>query len=129
MCADGQTRELVFMLLHANSGTISELDITVGKVFTQGQPFYKEGTGGGVANHCHLEVGLAPFTGTGWFKSSYIDDRGNNVWIINNKLIPSDIFYLTSETNVVNDMGYNWKTLTDNYIEYNKNMGIRIYSS
>lgn len=129
MCADGHIRELVFMLLHANSATISELGITVGKVFAQGQPFYKEGTGGGVANHCHLEVGLAPFTGTGWFKSSYIDDRGNNVWIINNKLIPSDIFYLTSETNVVNDMGYNWKTLTDNYIEYNKNMGIRIIAA
>lgn len=129
MCADGQSRELVFMLLHANDSAISELGITVGKTFAQGQAFYKEGTGGGVATHCHLEVGLAPFTGTGWFKSSYTDDRGVNVWIINNKLIPSEIFYLTSETNVVEDMGYNWRYLTTNYTEYNKNMGIRVIAA
>lgn len=127
MCADGQQRELVFMLLHANDSTITELGIAVGKQFKQGEPFYKEGTGGGVATHAHLEVGSAPFTGTGWYQSDYIGDYdGNKVWIINNKLIPSEIFYLTNETVVKEDMGYNWKYLTEDYAEYTTPTGVRV---
>lgn len=127
MCADGQQRQLVFMLLHANDSTITELGITAGKFFYQGEPFYKEGTGGGVATHVHLEVGLAPFTGTGWFQSNYVDDRGANVWIINNKLIPSEVFYLTGDTVVKNDMGYNWRYLNDeSYIPYSSGTKVRI---
>ena len=126
MCADGQQRELVFMLLHANDTTITELGITVGKQFKQGEAFYKEGTGGGVATHCHLEVGLAPFSGTGWTKSSYVDDRGANVWIINNKLIPSEIFYLTNKTTVVEDMGYNWRYLSTDCTYYSTPTGVRV---
>ena len=126
MCADGQQRELIFMLLHANDSTITELGITVGKQFKQGEAFYKEGTGGGVATHVHLEVGLGPFTGTGWAESNYIGDYdGNKVWIINNKLIPSEIFYLTNETQVVEDMGYNWKYLSD-CTEYPVPTGVRV---
>lgn len=127
MCADGQQRELVFMLLHANDATITELGIAVGKQFKQGEAFYKEGTGGGVGIHCHLEVGLAPFSGIGWYKSDYIADYNNaQVWIINNKLIPSDIFYLTNETTIVEDMGYNWKYLSADYADYSTPTGIRI---
>ena len=128
MCADGQKRELVFMLLHANDSTISELGIAVGKQFKQGEAFYKEGTGGGVATHCHLEVGLVPFSGTGWYQSNYIGDyNGANVWIINNKLIPSEIFYLANDTVVVEDMGYNWRQLPkSDYIEYTTSMRIRV---
>lgn len=126
MCADGQSRELVFMLLHANDTTITELGIAVGKQFKQGEAFYKEGTGGGVATHCHLEVGLAPFSGTGWSESSYVDSRGSKVWIINNKLIPSEIFYLTDETTVVEDMGYNWRYLSTDYMNYSTPTGVRV---
>lgn len=114
LCADGQQRELVFMFLHANDSVITELGITVGKTFAQGEKIYKEGTGGGVATHVHLEVGLAPFSGTGWAQSSYVDDRGANVWIINNKLIPSEIFYLEDTTTVLNDYDYNWKYTSNN---------------
>lgn len=128
MCADGVTRKLIFLLLHANDNVIAELGITVGKVFKQGEPFYKEGTGGGVATHAHLEVGLVPFTGTGWFKSSYIDDRGNNVWIINNKLIPSNIFFLDSTHIIKDNYGYNWKYLAEDY-EILSYTGIRILTS
>lgn len=129
LCADGQQRELVFMFLHANDNVITELGITVGKTFAQGEKIYKEGTGGGVATHVHLEVGLAPFSGTGWAKTSYVDDRGANVWIINNKLIPSEIFYLEDTTTVLNDYGYNWKYYSnsiENYQEFSSPTKVEI---
>lgn len=132
LCADGQQRELVFMFLHANDNVITELGITVGKTFAQGEKIYKEGTGGGVATHVHLEVGSAPFSGTGWTKSSYIDDRGANVWIINNKLIPSNIFFLEESTIVKDGYGYNWKYTSnstedpESYQEYTSPTKVRI---
>ena len=127
MCADGVARQLVFLLLHANDNVITELGITVGKTFLQGEKFYKEGTGGGVATHAHLEVGLAPFSGTGWYQSNYVGDyNGAKVWIINNKLIPSQIFFLDDSITVKDGYGYNWKKLNEDYTLYTSPTGVRI---
>ena len=127
LCADGKARQLVFLLIHANDNVISELGITVGKTFSQGQVFYKEGTGGGVGVHAHLEVGLAPFTGTGWYQSDYIGDwNGSKVWIINNKLIPNQIFFLDNSVNVKDGYGYTWKYLSEDYELYTNPTGVRI---
>lgn len=127
MCADGVARQLVFLLLHANDNVITELGITVGKTFLQGEKFYKEGTGGGVATHAHLEVGLAPFSGTGWYQSDYVGDyNGAKVWIINNKLIPSQIFFLDDSITVKDGYGYNWKYLSEDYTLYTSPTGIRV---
>lgn len=111
MCADGIARQLVTCIMHTNDVDLQDLGIAVGKHFNQGDPIAREGTKGNVTGaHSHIEVGLAPFSGTGWYKSNYIDASGNNVWIINNQLIPNEIFFLSEDTVVLNDGGYSWKT-------------------
>lgn len=109
MCADGIARKLVLLCIHANDNVISELGIAVGKTFNQGDKFYREGSGGGVNSHVHIEVGLAPFTEGGWYESDYIDNsNGKNVWIINNKLIPNEVFVVGDDVVISNDGGYSW---------------------
>ena len=114
LCADGQARNLVFLLLHINTVDLKELDIKVGKVFKQGERFYREGVAGkATGNHIHMEVGEAPFKPTGWYKSNYRDNAGAYVWVINNQLKPHDIFILGDDVKVLNDGGYNWKKESD----------------
>lgn len=103
MCADGQARKLVFMLLHMNNSDKNAIGLTVGKVIRQGEKFYREGTAGNVTGaHIHMEVGLAPFTPTGWAVNAH------GVWKINNQLKPHEIFILGRDVEVLNDGGYNW---------------------
>lgn len=109
MCADGKARKLVLLCIHANDSVISELGITVGKTFNQGDKFYREGSGGGVHSHVHIEVGLAPFREGGWYESEYIDNsNGKNVWIINDKLMPNEVFIVGDDVVISNDGGYSW---------------------
>ena len=119
LCADGQVRSLVFLLLHINTVDLKELDIKVGKVFKQGERFYREGVAGrATGNHIHFEVGEAPFKPTGWYKSNYRDNTGANVWIINNQLKPHEIFILGNDVEILDGGGYNWKKENDmaNYL-------------
>ena len=110
LCADGQVRSLVFLLIHINTVDLKELDIKVGKVFKQGERFYREGVAGkATGNHIHVEVGEAPYKPTGWFKSNYRDNAGAYVWVINNQLKPHDIFMLGDDVKVLGDGGYNWR--------------------
>lgn len=108
MCADGKARKLVFMLLHIDEADLKQLGIAVGKVFRQGEKFYREGSAGGIGNHIHLEVGLAPFYPTGWQKTSIKDRTGSYVWKINSQLKPDEIFILGRDVIVMNDGGYKW---------------------
>ncbi|MBR5521121.1 MAG: hypothetical protein IKU54_03905 [Oscillospiraceae bacterium] len=108
LCADGQERKLVFMLLHIDDDDLKALGITVGKVFRQGERFYREGSAGAVGNHIHLEVGQAPFYPTGWYKTDVKDRRGQQVWKINKQLRPDDVFILGGDVIVMNDGGYDW---------------------
>ena len=110
MCADGTARKLIFMLLHIDDADRDALGIKVGKVFRQGEKFYREGSAGAVGNHIHMEVGASPFTGTGWAKTSLKDSTGAQVWKINNQLRPHDVFILGQDVAVVADGGYNWRT-------------------
>lgn len=114
LCADGQVRSLVFLLLHINKVDFNELGIKVGKVFRQGERFYREGVAGrATGNHIHFEVGEAPFRPTGWTKSNYRDNAGAYVWVINNQLKPHDIFILGDDVKILSDGGYNWKRESD----------------
>ena len=108
MCADGNTRKLIFMLLHINKEDMEKIGIRVGKIFRQGEIFYKEGCAGATGSHIHLEVGLSPFTGTGWYKTSIKDSMGNNVWRINMQVRPHDVFILDDGINILSDGGIKW---------------------
>ncbi|MBQ8604363.1 MAG: hypothetical protein IJ410_05945 [Oscillospiraceae bacterium] len=108
LCADGQARKLVFMLLHIDDEDLKALGIAVGKVFRQGEKFYREGSAGAIGNHIHLEVGQAPFYPTGWQKTAVKDRTGAYVWKINKQLKPDEIFILGSDVIVMNDGGYHW---------------------
>lgn len=108
MCADGKARKLIFMLLHIDDADRETLGIKVGKVFRQGEKFYREGSAGAVGNHIHIEVGTSPFTGTGWTKTSLKDRTGAQVWKINNQLRPHDVFIVGKDVTVMTDGGYDW---------------------
>ena len=108
LCADGKKRKLVFMLLHIDNEDKQALGIQPGKIFRFGEKFYREGSAGAVGNHIHMEVGLAPFTGTGWQKTTVKDRTGNYVWKINNQLKPDEIFIVGKDVIVMEDGGYDW---------------------
>lgn len=108
ICADGKERKLIFMLLHINQADLKKLGIEVGKVFKQGEAFYKEGSAGAIGSHIHLEVGMAPMTGTGWRKTNIKDRTGSMVWKINNQLKPHEIFILGEDVICLDDGGYEW---------------------
>lgn len=120
-CADGKARKLIFLLLHINSADLTSLGIKVGKVFRQGEKFYREGVAGATGNHIHIEVGEAPFIGTGWVQTANKDRTGAYVWKINRQLKPHDVFYIGNDVNIINDGGYEW-TIENNvkWLETNK---------
>lgn len=118
ICADGNIKNLVFLMIHANDNTISSLGIQPGKEFKQGEIIYREGTGGGVAAHVHIEVGEGPFSGSGWYQSQYVDSRGAQVWIINNPLIPHNIFFVDKSTSILDGNNYPWKTIEKEKVNY-----------
>jgi len=108
LCADGTARKLVFMLLHINDSDLKTLGIAVGKIFRQGEKFYREGSAGAIGSHIHMEVGQAPFYPTGWQKTNIKDRTGAYVWKINKQLKPHDIFIIGSDVIIMNDGGYDW---------------------
>ncbi len=108
-CADGTVAKLVFMLLHINDEDLQRLGIKTGKVFRQGEKFYREGSAGAIGNHIHMEVGLAPFTGTGWQKTTLVDRTNSYVWKINRQLKPHEVFFLGGDVITLQDGGYSWK--------------------
>lgn len=77
LCADGKARKLVFLTAHCND--ISHLK--VGMEIKQGQYYYSEGTKGASANHVHVELGMGPFSGSGWN-----NNNPGKEWTINNPI-------------------------------------------
>ena len=110
LCADGQARKLILLLIHINNEDRDALGIAVGKVFRQGEKFYREGTAGDVGAHIHCEVGLAPFAGTGWYNSKVCGRTVAEVWKINNQLKPHEVFIVGDDVQILDDGGYLWKT-------------------
>ncbi len=98
--ADGTVDYMTIMVMHDNDTS----DLYVGKTIKQGERFFEEGTAGyATGNHIHLECAKGKFQGNGWYENS----QGN--WVIYNSINPYDALYLSSETVIKNDYGYNWK--------------------
>lgn len=100
---DGVGGTVIMLCLHMNNADREALGIRVGKVFKAGEKCYREGMSGNVTGtHVHLEIGKGPMKGTGW------KENAQGVWVINEPLVPSEVFLLKAGTKVLNDGGYKW---------------------
>ena len=100
---DGVGGTVIMLCLHMNNADKEALGIKIGKVFKAGEKCYREGMSGNVTGtHVHIEVGKGPMRGTGWTQNK------QGVWVINDPLIPSEVFVLKKEVTIVNDGGYVW---------------------
>ena len=100
---DGVGGTVIMLCLHMNNADREALGIKVGKVFKQGEKCYREGMSGNVTGtHVHIEVGKGPMRGTGWTQNK------QGVWVINDPLIPSEVFTLREDVKIKNDGGYVW---------------------
>lgn len=100
---DGVGSTVVMLCLHMNNADKEALGIKMGKVFKAGEKCYREGMAGKVTGtHVHLELGKGPMKGTGW------KENAQGVWVINEPLVPSEVFLLKAGTKVLNDGGYKW---------------------
>ena len=100
---DGVGSTVVMLCLHMNNADKEALGIKMGKVFKAGEKCYREGMAGKVTGtHVHLEIGKGPMKGTGW------KENAQGVWVINEPLVPSEVFLLKTDTKVVNNGGYKW---------------------
>lgn len=101
---DGTIDYMTIMFAHSNDVS----DLFVGKIISQGENFYSEGTkGNATGNHCHIECGQGKFTGTGWFKNS----SGN--YSINNGKKPEDCLWLDDNVSVLNNNNYIFKKINN----------------
>ena len=101
---EGVGGTVIMLCLHMNSADRDALGIRVGKVFKAGEKCYREGMSGNVTGtHVHLELGKGPLKGTGWKQNA------QGVWVINEPLVPSEVFVLGEDVTVLNDGGYGWK--------------------
>jgi hypothetical protein len=100
---DGVGGTVVMLCLHMNNADKEALGIKIGKVFKAGEKCYREGMSGNVTGtHVHLEIGKGPMRGTGWKQNA------QGVWVINDPLVPSEVFVLKEDVRVLNDGGYRW---------------------
>lgn len=83
-------------------------DLFVGKEIKAGEAYYEQGTAGNATGiHVHLEVGRGKFTGGGWYKNS------QGKWTIQNSVRPDSALFVKPDTVIVNDAGYNWRTVME----------------
>ena len=61
---------VTFRMAHGNDADLRALGVVEGKVFQQGEKFYKMGMKGTTAAHIHFEMGRGTLTGTGWKQMS-----------------------------------------------------------
>ena len=104
LCADGRVHEprtLQVLFWHDNDTS----DIFVGRIITQGVPFYDEGTAdNATGDHVHLMVGkftLEPNE----YPLEFIPMYGT--YGIKNAVLPHTIFFI-NDVVVRNDRGYSW---------------------
>ena len=101
---EGVGGTVILLCLHMNNADREALGIRVGKVFKAGEKCYREGMSGNVTGtHVHLEIGKGPMRGTGWKQNA------QGVWVINDPLVPSEVFVLKEDVRVLNDGGYRWQ--------------------
>ena len=108
---DGVGSTVILLCLHMNNADREALGIKVGKVFKQGEKCYREGMSGNVTGtHVHIEVGKGPMRGTGWTQNK------QGVWVINDPLVPSEVFVLKEDVKIMYDGGYVWMSETVNVL-------------
>ena len=101
---EGVGGTVIMLCLHMNNADKEALGIRIGKVFKKGEKCYREGMSGNVTGtHVHLEIGKGPMRGTGWA----VNAKG--VWVINDPLVPSEVFTLGEDVQVMDNGGYKWK--------------------
>ena len=109
MCADGKAKSLVFMLRHIDNEDLLKLGIKPGRIFRQGEKFYREGSADTIGNHIHLEVGTGPFELRCRQKTSLKTAMGKTVFKIKNQLKPHDVFFVDEEVLMLDTGGYSWR--------------------
>lgn len=85
-------------------------DLSVNQYLTQGQVYYQEGDyGNATGNHVHMQIA------TGNYDGSYpLIEISPDVWDLKGtKLNIEDVFYITDETNVIDDNGYTFSLIPD----------------
>ncbi len=103
--ADGSIDYMTVMTGHDDDVS----DLFVGKEVKAGEAYYEQGTAGNATGiHVHLEAGRGKFTGGGWYQNSY------GKWMIQNSVKPNVAFFVRPDTVIVNDAGYNFKTILEN---------------
>lgn len=70
---------MVVNCTHMYDADFKTMGYTIGKVFRQGEKFYKAGDQGNSSGvHVHIGFSLGKFTGSGWFRTSYGTMSQNN---------------------------------------------------
>ena len=101
---EGVGSTVIMLCLHMNNADKEALGIKIGKVFKAGEKCYREGMSGNVTGtHVHLELGRGPMKGTGWKQNA------QGVWVINEPLVPSEVFVMKDDARVMDDGGYAWR--------------------
>lgn len=96
--ANGRIDYATFITAHDDT-----MNVKVGQVVNQGEQLGNMGTKGNATGvHCHIEVSQS--NDTSWTKNSYGNYHFNNEYDL-------DDCYFTDNTNILNGMGGNWKTL------------------
>lgn len=115
------TFRVTIMVEHPNDDDLSRLN--EGDVFRRGQPIFREGTDGwATGNHFHISVGAGTLGDSGgWVKN------GNGAWVIDTTLgalKPEQAFYVNTNftTNIIEDCGIDFYTITDDNINYPGNI-------
>ncbi len=118
--ANGQTGILSMTFGHINTSIVS-----AGNTYVAGTKIYQEGTGGGVALHCHIRVGKGAFL-TGYTTLNgcdpnagiYANTKQYDILTENGPLTFSDAFYkddmdVTYTDNAIMKKRYKWKNSND----------------
>lgn len=96
--ADGTVDYMTLLVCHDED--IS--DLYVGKTLKQGEYFYKSGKYGNATGvHIHMCVAKGKYAGQ--YKNTY------GKWELKNSVLPSNAFYISNDTEVINSGGYTWK--------------------
>lgn len=104
--ANGRIDYATFMTAHDDS-----LDVREGQLVNQGEQLGNMGTKGNATGvHCHIEISQS--ADTTWTKNEFGNYRFNNEYDL-------DDCYFTDNTNIINGMGGNWKTINQVPVEEN----------
>ncbi len=104
--ADGSYDYMTVSSAHCNNISDAVKKKNNGTTIKQGEKYYHTGTYGNVTGeHTHFCVARGKYAG--YYKNSY------GRWQLKNSLLPSNAFFITTDTKIYNGGGYTWKKLSD----------------